>query len=225
MNSSFSRFGGYGAILVGIFSILYAVLYLLVTRVAPDAGALGSWLALSVSGLFSSAAYLALYARVRAVDSGFALWVALLGVAASLLTFTHGAFETLLLIDIQKADPTQLVFLKALSLAPSQVDPAGLATFLLTGLVVFTFSYLISQSKALPKGLATLGMVNGVVLAVLFFATAASVQTLILISGGLTSVILGPIWWIWLGMRLIQPQSVIAPTGAMPSPPTGPEHE
>ncbi len=224
MNSSFSRFGGYGAILVGLFSILYAVLYLLVTLFAPDAGTLGSWLVLSISGLFSSAAYLALYSRIRSVDSGFALWAALLGVAASLLTFTHGAFETLLLVAIQKADPAQVTVLKALSLAPSQVDPAGLATFLLTGLVVFTFSTLISQSYAFPKTLATLGMVNGVMLAVLFFATAGSVQTLILISGGLTSVILGPIWWIWLGMRLIQPQSASAPAGAQQPPPSEPEH-
>jgi hypothetical protein len=38
----------------------------------------------------------------------------------------------------------------------------------------------------------------------LYFATVAGAQTLILISGGLTSVIVGPIWWIWLGLQLLR---------------------
>ena len=66
------------------------------------------------------------------------------------------------------------------------------------------FSWLILNSANLPRGLGVLGIVNAVLLVLLYFATAASIQTLILISGGLTSVLLGPAWWLWLGARLMK---------------------
>jgi hypothetical protein len=202
MNNSFTRFGGYSAILVGILSILYAVFYLLISRTSPGLGVTGSWIILSVSGLFSSAAYVALYEQVKPANPGFAGWAALSGVVASLATLVHGGYETILINASQPVEPARQAALAVLQSAPSQVDPAGLMTFFLTGIILFTFSALLSRTPAFPKALGTLGMVNGVVLIILYIATAAQITPLILASGGLTSVILGPIWWIWLGSRL-----------------------
>ena len=56
MQTSFSRFGGISAIIVGVLSILYAIFFLGVTRQSEYVGSLGSWVILAVSGLFSSAA-------------------------------------------------------------------------------------------------------------------------------------------------------------------------
>jgi hypothetical protein len=196
MNDSFSRFGGISAILVGVLSLLYAVFYLVISRQAETLGLLGSWLILGASGIFSSAAYVALYRHLRNEDEGFALWGMILGVAASFATLLHGGYEALLLTSAGTAVSTQQL--------PSQVDPAGLATFFVVGLAAFIFSRIIVRSAALPKNLGYLGLFNAVLLIILFFASAGGVQTLILISGGLTSVIIGPIWWIWLGTQLRQ---------------------
>jgi len=57
-------------------------------------------------------------------------------------------------------------------------------------------------AATLPGGLATLGIVGGVDLIVLFFATVAGSMPLILLTGGLASVVLGPAFWIWSGRIL-----------------------
>lgn len=198
MTNSFSRFGGSSAILVGLLSIAYALFYLVISRQAPFIGILASWIILAASGIFSSAAYVALYSRLKPAGEGFALWALLLGVMASMATLAHGAYEALLML----AGTTQEL--------PSQVDPAGLASFFIVGIVAFVFGWLIVRSGLLPTRLGYVGIFNALLLVVLFFASAASAQTLILISGGLTSVIVGPIWWIWLGRELLQDRPEVA---------------
>lgn len=191
MKDGFAKFGGLSAILVGLLSILYAIFFLVIARRAEFVGTFGSWVILAVSGIFTSAAYVALYGRVRAASEGAALWALLLGVASSFATLMHGGFEAL----SAGKGTGQLV---------SEVDPRGLASFFVVGVVAFVFGWLITRGDALPKALGYLGMFNALLLVVLYFATAAGAQTLILISGGLTSVIVGPIWWIWLGVRLMR---------------------
>ena len=199
MSASFDRFGGISAIVVGVLSVLYAIFYLLIARQAEYTGLLGSWLILAASGLFSSAAYVALYLRLHRTNEGYALWALLLGIAASFVTLLHGVHEALLLTT--PLDEAAVGIAQAL---PSEVDPSGLATFFIVGIVVFIFSRLVIDDAQLPKRLGQLGIANGVLLVVLFFASAFALQNLILLSGGLTSLIVGPIWWIWLGSRLLK---------------------
>ena len=191
MKDGFSRFGGLGAILVGVLSILYAIFFLVIAKRAEFVGTFGSWVILAASGIFSSAAYVALYGRVRSASEAAALWALLLGVASSFASLMHGGYEALLVGQ----GTGQL---------PSEVDPRGLASFFVVGLVAFVFGWLITRGNALPKALGYLGMFNALLLLVLYFATVAGAQTLILISGGLTSILVGPIWWIWLGLRLMR---------------------
>jgi hypothetical protein len=207
MNTTAQRLGGYSAVLVGILSILYAILYLIVSRNAPEIGINGSWIVLAVSGIFSSAAFVALYGQTREMSPGFALWAVLLGVFASMATLAHGGYESGLIRAAAQGDPALQTQVGLLQQAPSQIDPSGLFAFLVTGIATFVFSYLIEQNRKFPQALGYLGMLNGVVLVILYFATANQIQTLILVSGGLTSVILGPIWWIWLGLVLVRQAS------------------
>jgi len=189
MKDNFAKFGGLSAMLVGVLSLLYALFFLVIARRAEFVGTFGSWVILAVSGIFSSAAYVALHGRVRAVSEGAALWAMLLGVGSSFASLMHGGYEALLVG-------------KGTEQLASEVDPRGLASFFVVGLVAFVFGWLITRGGALPKALGYLGMFNALLLVVLYFATVASAQRLILISGGLTSVVVGPIWWIWLGVRL-----------------------
>lgn len=210
--SDVNKFGGYSAILVGALSILYAIFYLVIARQAEYLGILGSWFILALSGIFTSAAYVGLYRRVSSSNEGYALWALLLGVGASFATLQHGVYQTLLVSGIRPADETVKDAIDLVQQIPSQVNPAGLATFFMVGLAIFLFNWLIVHSGALPRSLGYLGIFNAVLLTILFIASANDLQLLILISGGLTSVIVGPIWWIWLGLVLMREQT------SMPAP-------
>jgi hypothetical protein len=99
MNDSFNKFGGTSAIIVGVLSILYAIFYLIVKPQAPFVGELVSWLILAASGIFSLAAYVALYQRTRGASEGYALYGLLFGIVQSMAT----------LLGSQVMQPSQLL--------------------------------------------------------------------------------------------------------------------
>ena len=202
MNRSFERFGGLSAMIVGALSILYALFFLVIARQNESLGTTGSWIILAVSGVFSSAAFVALYQRLRPAAEGFALWVLALGLFSSFATLMHGGYQALSLITLASAGAEQRAAIELVRMAPSQIDPAGLGTFGVIGLASLVTGLIIIIGGRLPRALGYLAVGNAVLLMTLFFASAANAQTLILLSGGLTSVIVGPIFWIWLGREL-----------------------
>jgi hypothetical protein len=92
-----------------------------------------------------------------------------------------------------------------LALAVSPTDPRGLATFGLAGVWMLVLGLGARGSATLPSSLAMLAIAGGVDLILLFFATVAQATPLILVTGGLASVILGPAFWIWSGRILSRP--------------------
>lgn len=194
MNNNFDRYGSLAATLTGVLSIVYAVLFLFVTRVNEYTGTLGSWIVLGGTAFFAIAAYVALYQRFREREPGFSLYALLLSGMAAFAMLQHGAFEAIEMVRRGSVS-------SALG-APSQVDPAGLATFAVVGVGAFLWGWMILRTGIFPRNLAYVGILNAVLLVILFFATVFGSQTIILISGGLTSVIVGPLWWIWVGRTL-----------------------
>lgn len=194
MNDSFSRFGSVSAIMVGVLSILYAIFFLFISRVSDYAGILGSWIILGGTAFFALAAYVVLYQRLKPHAEGYSLYTVLLTAMAAFAMLQHGAFEAIEIFRRGAVD-------NALG-APSQVDPAGLASFGIVGVGALLWGWLIVRTNALPRTLGYIGIFNAALLIVLFFATVVGSQPVILLSGGLTSVIVGPIWWIWLGRSL-----------------------
>ncbi len=57
-------------------------------------------------------------------------------------------------------------------------------------------------TAALPSRLALLAIVGGLDLVLLYAATVAGATPVILVTGGLASVVLGPAFWIWSGRLL-----------------------
>ena len=53
--------------------------------------------------------------------------------------------------------------------------------------------------------LGRLGVVLGIDMVVLFLATALGIGPLVLLTGGLASVVLGPIWWVSVARLLWAP--------------------
>ena len=84
----------------------------------------------------------------------------------------------------------------------SATDPRGFATFGLAGIWMLALGLAARGAVTLPRNLALLAIAGGVDLVLLFFATVAGSTPLILLTGRLASVVLGPAFWIWSGRLL-----------------------
>jgi hypothetical protein len=208
MKDSFQRFSSWSAIIVGGLSILYAVYFLLVSKAPDDSGRLNSWLILAASGIFGSAAYVALYQRVRGVSEGYALWGLLLGLAGSAMIVTNGMYQALLIYNLQNGQVAKSAFDAALQVG-QPADPKGVWTFFIFAIILLVFGRLILNGASLPRNLGYVAYLNAILLVLLFIGNVFGIPLLIYIPGGLTSVIVTPLWWIWLGRELGKTQEVV----------------
>ena len=189
MDAVFRRRGGLAAYAVAIFSVLYAVVFLGFVRPDPNnAGAAALASALIAAGALSAA--LATAALGSYVGGAAGTFLAAFGVAYSLLSATHGVFAAI--GDVQGfAD---------LDLSPT--DPRGFATFGCAGLWLLFAGLDLRGHPDLRPLYWQLAMVAGVDLILLFAATVGGSTPLILVTGGLASVVLGPIFWAMTGRLL-----------------------
>lgn len=217
MKDPFTRFAGLAALLAGVFSILYAIFFLVVAPRFEYAGTLIAWLILAAGGALGGAVYVALYQRTRHISEGFALWGMLIGSAAAGATMANGVYQALLVGASQTPDPATKAALQTAMLLPSEADPKGLSTFLVFGIASFIFGWLMLRSgqvpepprrrasdmPALPRNIGLAGMANAVLLVLLFLSFVFGIQPLLLLSGGLSSVVVTPLWWIWISRALL----------------------
>ena len=227
----FDRLAAAGAVLVGGLSILYAIAYLGITPsaqrgsdvdafyrsyLADPAGARAASICLLLSGLLVGLPLVALGRRMSMHAPALASWATILGVAAGFATAAHG-LTSLLGVDklaehYATGDAATRAAVTVAGATPSQVDPRGLATFCAAGLAVLAFGWALRTSA--PR-LGTLGIVLGVDMVVLFVATAVGIWPLVLLTGGLASVVLGPLWWFSVA-RLLRARAA-APAAAQGS--------
>jgi hypothetical protein len=190
IDRAFSRRAGFQAYLIAAFSLVYAAVYLGFVRNHPEntgAAAL-AWALIAGGGLSATIATTSVAARIGG-DARW--WLTALGVGYGLLSTAHGTYAA---IAIEQS-------ITAADLSPT--DPRGLATFGLAGLWALTVGLeIVAGNSSLRRGLGWLAVVSGLDLVALFFATVANAETLVLVTGGLASVILVPVFWIWTGRVL-----------------------
>ncbi len=232
---TFERIGAIGAGMVGALSLLYAVAYLGIapsdqrgsdidkffrSYLAHPTGLRLASACLMVSGLLSGAAVVALTRRIQRVPrhestlpSSLA-WATVVAVVAGFATSAHGLAD---LVGVDKlahryaaGDAATRAAVAVAHVAPSSVDPRGLATFAASGLVALVVGLAL---RSIHPRLGTLGMVLGVDMVMLFVATAVGIPALVLLTGGLASVVLGPIWWFGIARLLSAPST--APTATV----------
>jgi hypothetical protein len=185
----FRRTARWCAYAIAGLSLLYAAVFLGLVRTDP-ANSAASALAngfIALSGIFATFAVVAVGDRV---DGAAGRWVRTVGVGWALLSAAHGAFSAIADAQGIAAD------------ALSATDPRGLATFGLAGLWSIVLGLAIRSGTSFPRTLGTVALVNGADLIVLFFATATGAGALVLLAGGLASVILGPLQWAWIGREI-----------------------
>ncbi len=200
---AFERFAAACAVLAGLAGLLYAVSFIILRS------ALLSSLFLTLLGLLSTPALVALYYRVRQTDAAFATWALVLALAGAVGTVVHGGYDLAYNVNVPATPPPPEI-----SALPSQVDPRGLLAFGMTGLGLFVFSWLIIRSNVLPTGLGYLGYLSAILLVVLYLGRLIVLDPgnpVILIPAILNGFIVNPIWYLWLGIALWQRAVVASP--------------
>jgi len=184
------RIGGLAAYGVALTSILYAVVYLGFVRPDPNpanSAAAIAWALIAAGGLLGAIATGAVGTFIGGPSGS---WLSAFGVTYSLLSATHGVFAAL--YNVQGSPDLDL----------SPTDPRGFATFGLAGVWLIFVGLELRRRADLRPLYAQLAIVAGVDLIVLFVATVIASTPLILVTGGLASVVLGPLFWAMTGRLL-----------------------
>ena len=195
--STFERFAGLCAILAGIVGFLYAVSFIILHNV------LLSSLFLLLEGFLFIAVLTAVYQRLAATNTAFALWAFLLSGGGALGTLIHGGYDLANALHPEALNAS-------LANAPSGIDPRGLLTFGLTGLGLLVISWLIGRSNAFPRALSFLGYLAAALLIILYIARLIILtpsSQLIAIPALLSGFVVNPSWYLWLGFVLWRGQS------------------
>jgi hypothetical protein len=189
-SSAYERFAGVCAILAGALTLLYSISFIILVNEPLSS------FCLLANGLLASAVLVALYERLRATDSSFALWALLLGLAGAIGSALHGGYDLAAVLHEHAAVDPNL---------PSAMDPRGLLTFGLTGLAFWLFAWLILRSGQLPKGLGYLGYLVAALSIVLYLGRLIvfdAKNPVIVIPALVAGFLATPIFYIWLGVSL-----------------------
>ena len=189
--SSFDRYAGWLSILAGVTGIAYALAFV----VLKD-GRLSA-VFLTLAPLLAVAGLVAVFERVRAIDSGYATLALALGAFGSLAASSHGAYDLGVVLHPAATNPVADL--------PFPVDPRGYATFGLTGIAVAILSGLSRRTPELPAWVGPLGLVLGLFLVITWLARliVLDASSMLVLGPALVSGLLSPIFFLLLGTWLL----------------------
>lgn len=195
---SFEKLAGLLAIVAGVVHFLYAVAFVIISRSAPETGALLSAIFLLVGGLFSLTALNGAYQRLKYTEAAFAMYALLLTSIGTLGATIHGGYDLANLLN----PPASA---SAMADLPSQIDPRGLLTFGIMGIGLLVIAWLMGRSEQFSQGLRYLGYALAVLFIIIYLA-----RLIILDPGNpvllwpvlLAGFVVHPAWYIWLGLSL-----------------------
>ena len=218
-DKSLSKLGGICAIIVGILYIVGGAAYLTLPadmKTGSDPGAflaafaneptmatLQYW-AFAFIGVFAIAVVLAVSAKVRSQNEGWVRWtsnLALIGFAVVALQYSR---YIVLYADRAATYAAGDAATKA-ALAANQslatLDQFGFLAYGAVGLWFLVVNLLALGGDTWPKILAYLGIVGAIAYEFVMIGQLCEVELFVTIAAG-TAVIVGPIWYIWMGSIL-----------------------
>jgi hypothetical protein len=224
------RMGGAGALLVAACTVTFAALVLLAPQEALEPDQV-SWphvladYALALTGLFGLAVVPAVTDRVVHLNAGLVRWtshIAMLGFGVlAVLSFWQAEYE---IVPTESAYSLPTVAYDVPQASPAAAwetawedlkvrTPRGWLEVAGVGLWILTVSWLCRQRRTLPAGMTGLGIVVGVF--AFYMALGATLQIPSLVAlGVVSSLLLTPLWFAWMGIVLIQEAHVEARAAA-----------
>ena len=227
-NNSLARIGGLSSLIVAGLSIVYAIAYLFITPATQRGSDLAVFfssfaadptgrqlanLCFVFSGVLGTFTVAAISQRLSA---GWSRWALVVGMLALLATGIHG-FYNFVVTPIQAnlyngGDAATRAAIAVARSAPLPTDPVEFFTFGMTGLWALVIGLLILRGADLPRWLGYVALIAGLDMLLLFMADVAGAGTLVLVTGGLASLILGPAMWVGIGLALLRGATLTATT-------------
>jgi hypothetical protein len=196
---SFIRFGGLCAVAAGLIGLGYSISFSLYLHSPSRGTAYADAVLLLAGGLISTAAFTAVYERLRKTDAPLALWGFVLALVGAFGAALHGGYDLANLAN----PPASLA-----GDVPSSVDPRGLGTFALTGLALAVTGVLILRGGLLPRGLGYLAFLSAALLVYVYIGRLVILDPKSpgLLAGAVAvGYVVNPIWFVWLGLVLRRP--------------------
>jgi hypothetical protein len=221
-DNTLRKLGSTCSILLGATYLLVAALYFLLPVELRDAAGIppgtflqsfaqnaapiaAGYLIFALGSLVGIAAVLAISDSVRSANEGWVRWTS----ALATIGFAVNAVDWFRLLALNPARAAAYVqgdaAVRAALTVPGALaglDPAAFLRFGAVGLWILVVSLLALRSGTWPKPLAYLGIAVTVVFWLIVAANFLQIQLLTAIVAGLGLVILAPLWYIWLGLRL-----------------------
>lgn len=217
-DNSLNIVGGTGAMLAGVAYILVGLAFFLdstesassaaefLTRFAenPAMHLLGHW-AFGMAGIFMLAAVPALSEPVRRINEGWVRWTTTLAIIGFALTavgnFRAAANELIGARALMSGDAmARTAIVEAVRLG--YLDPQGWFQFGAVGVWFLVISLLAQRNALWPRPLVFLGIASAVLYWFVPLGRVLELELLNALAAGLGGVVIGPIWLIWLGIRL-----------------------
>lgn len=221
-DNSLNKLEGTCSILLGITYIVVAVIYLLMPLEQRDAAGIppekfleslaqnataymAGGLVFALGSLLGIAAVLAISEGIRSSNEGWVRWTSTLAI----IGFAVNAIDSFRRIALDPARATAYVkgdaVVKAVLTAPSALpglDPQAWLRLGAVGLWVLVVNLLALRDGIWSKPFVYLGLVVAIVYWLIVASNFLQIQSFTSIVAGLGLVILTPVWYIWLGLRL-----------------------
>jgi hypothetical protein len=206
MSAGFERLAGVCALFVGLGALVYAILFITIVEGNTETE---PWFAILLLGALTTVpVMIALYFRLRAFDPAAALTVLVLGLFGALGGILHGGYELAALVTT----PNQGYYPGVEAVAK------GVLRYLVAGLALLVLAWLVWASGLLPRGIALLAAIGGVLLIFIYigrlfdFITPGDYVSLI------PPIVYGfavhPLLYAWIGLTFLRSPMVAAETRA-----------
>ncbi len=191
------RFGGLAGILLAITSWSAVVAYYTVAKGGTDLVGMQVFdLLYALTAFWALFAIVAVYWVIRPQGEAWSFFATLVGVVASIGTMTASLYRIAAIRDALLANATS---------APSgasPTDPLSVMTFGLTGLWFLIANVFLWRMSAMPRLLVLLGFVAVADLFAGYFGSLSGLDGLVTLAGIVAGAVGGPLYWLWLGLRL-----------------------
>jgi hypothetical protein len=220
-DNSLYKLGGICSVIVGISYVVIGITELLLSpelSVENNARApimffesnrvllLTQWSAMAWGAVFALAVIPAVSEKVRHLNEGWVRWTSTLATLGFAVTILDNYWAIVMTPDIAIAYVAGGEAVRAaLSVpgAPQFIDIQGWLGYGAVGLWILVVNLLALRGNILPRLLAYLG----IAVAIAYFLVNAStaflgLRGIILVLAGIGGVVLGPIWYVWMGLIL-----------------------
>jgi len=196
MSAGFERFAGFCALFVGLGALVYAILFITIVEGNDETE---PWFAiLLVGAIVTVPVMVALYFRLRAFDQAAALTALVLGLFGAIGGILHGGYELAAIVT----PPNEGYYPGVESVTK------GVLRYLVAGLALLLIAWLVWASALLPRGIAYLAGVGGVLLVFIYvgrlfdFITPGDYVSLIppIVYGFLVH----PLLYGWIGLTFLR---------------------